>query len=141
MTIKLTVHQKRNVYLQTLIDCNIAYAKDEQFLCFNLINQDEEYIYPRLPNNYKPKQASNYSHNGSVLPKARQRCGFRAGFGVENFKIRVSDRVPGCVLASMAFKKPSMAISGPGGQTRVKNFRAGSSGPLASPGFTAHTRL
>ena len=62
----MTVHQKRNVYLQTLLDCSIAYAKEEQFLCVNLLDVEGEYIYPRLPNDYKPKSASNYSHNGFV---------------------------------------------------------------------------
>ena len=62
--VKLTVASKKNVYIQTLLDCNIAYAKDEQFLSVNLLDVDGEYLYPRLPNDYKPATASNYSHNG-----------------------------------------------------------------------------
>ena len=64
IVIKLSVWTKRNIYVQTLLDCNIAYAKEEQFLVVNMLDGNGEYIYPRLPNDYKPGSASNYSHNG-----------------------------------------------------------------------------
>ena len=67
IVLTLTVNNKRNVYIQALLDCNISYAKDEQFLCVNLIDTNQEYVLPRLPNDYKPKRASNYSHNGYLF--------------------------------------------------------------------------
>lgn len=65
--LKIVVTQKRNVYIQCLLDCGIAAAKAEQFICINLKDQNEEMVIPRLPNDFKPNTYSNYSHNGYLF--------------------------------------------------------------------------
>lgn len=39
----------------------------KQFLMVNIKDCDNNFVKPRLPNNYKPNQASNYSHNGYLF--------------------------------------------------------------------------
>ena len=65
--VKLEVSAKTNVYVQVLLDCCVGEAKSEQFLMVNFKNSDGNLITPRLPNNYKSNQASNYSHNGYLF--------------------------------------------------------------------------
>ena len=63
----MQVAAKSNVYVQTLMDCCVGEAKSEQFMMVNFKDGDGNLIRPRLPNNYKPSQASNYSHNGYLF--------------------------------------------------------------------------
>ena len=90
--VKMSVGAKRNVFLQCLFDCNIEFAKTNQFISVDLKDENEEYIKPILPNKYeeldppknsdsnqgsnqgqigesilKPKSFSNYSHNGYMF--------------------------------------------------------------------------
>lgn len=64
IAIELKVIARRNFFIQTLLDCNIASAKEEQLLLVNMIDKDGKYVYPRLPNDYAPNRMSNYCHNG-----------------------------------------------------------------------------
>ena len=65
--VKLQVTAKTNVYVQTLLDCCVGEAKSEQFMMVNFKDGDGNLISPRLPNNYKPSCASNYSQNGYLF--------------------------------------------------------------------------
>lgn len=65
--VKLQVAAKTNVYVQTLLDCCVGEAKSEQFMMVNFKDSDGNLISPRLPNNYKPSCASNYSQNGYLF--------------------------------------------------------------------------
>ena len=51
--VKMSVGAKRNVFLQCLFDCNIEFAKTNQFISVDLKDENEEYIKPILPNKYK----------------------------------------------------------------------------------------
>ena len=62
--VNLNVEQKRNVFIQCLLDCNIETAKEDQFLRFRLLDEECESIAPVLPNNYNSQKFSNYSQNG-----------------------------------------------------------------------------
>ena len=51
--VKMSVGAKRNVFLQCLLDCNIEFAKTNQFISVDLKDENEEYIKPILPNKYE----------------------------------------------------------------------------------------
>ena len=51
--VKMSVGAKRNVFLQCLFDCNIEFAKTNQFISIDLKDENEEYIKPILPNKYE----------------------------------------------------------------------------------------
>lgn len=65
--VQMSITKKTNVYCQILMDCCVGEAKSEQFLMVNIKDCDNSFVKPRLPNNYKPNQASNYSHNGYLF--------------------------------------------------------------------------
>lgn len=65
--VQMSIAKKTNVYCQILMDCCVGEAKSEQFLMVNIKDCDNNFVKPRLPNNYKPNQASNYSHNGYLF--------------------------------------------------------------------------
>ena len=44
-----------------------VWKPQKQFLMVNIKDCDNNFVKPRLPNNYKPNQASNYSHNGYLF--------------------------------------------------------------------------
>ena len=48
--VKMSVGAKRNVFLQCLFDCDI---ETDQDILVNLKDENEEYIKPILPNDYK----------------------------------------------------------------------------------------
>ena len=50
---KMSVGAKRNVFLQCLLDCNIEFAKTNQFISVDVKDENEEYIRPILPNKYE----------------------------------------------------------------------------------------
>ena len=51
--VKMSVGAKRKVFLQCLLDCNIEFAKTNQFISVDLKDENEEYIKPILPNKYE----------------------------------------------------------------------------------------
>ena len=51
--VKMSVGAKRNIFLQCLLDCNIEFAKTNQFISVDLKDENEEYIKPILPNKYE----------------------------------------------------------------------------------------
>jgi len=62
--LKIIVTEKRNVYLQCLLDVGIM---DDCDVCINLKDENGEFVIPRLPNNYKPDTYDTYLHNGYLF--------------------------------------------------------------------------